>query len=85
MTGIKAFGIAALLNGCKKLFDDAGRFFNLCGMKDYLNRCKMLSYLCTARAYLYLNSFYMEKCQATNRGAGLCVGFCNEVKVEYSR
>lgn len=85
MTGIKALGIAALMNGCKKLFDDASRFFNLCGIKEYFNRCKMLSYLCTARSYLYLNQFYFERCQTTNRGAGLCVGLCNEVKVYYSR
>ena len=32
-----------------------------------------------------LISFYMEKCQTNCGAAGLCVGFCNEVKVEYSR
>lgn len=82
MTSIKPLGIGALLLGCKKMFDEAARYFSLCGTKDYYSRCQVLSYLCTARAYLYLNSSYMEKCQATNHGAGICIGFCNEVKVE---
>lgn len=81
LTGTKALGKAAILFGCQKMFDDAASHFNVSGIKEYFNRCRILSYLSKARAYLHLNEHYREKCETTRHGAGLCTGLCNEVKV----
>lgn len=81
MTGTKPIGKAVLMFGCKRLFDDAYKFFNICGVKDYTLRAKILAYLCKCKGYLYQNDSAKEKMESTGRGAGLCVGLCDEVKV----
>ena len=67
--------------GAKNLFEEAASNFNVCNSHEYYYRCKILAYLSQVYAYLCLHTYYLELTTTSNRGAGICYGLANEIKV----